>query len=496
MLRLKERGLRKSFNIIVALLMVMLTIAAAGMVVSEREQRRLSRDLNRVYQTVVLADHIERDLLQLQFAHSQRGSGNGAGLEQMTRFERRLLTHLKEAAAVVDTVEEREEFERLDRLAQSAVSDLRLSREEGPDRGAVGQQASIRLVEAVAAAASFARINREQARGDILKARGLRQGLFIMRIVLALMMLAIAVYVLRLSREHLRAVSGLRESIQRFALGTGWVRAPRSNVTELNEVGDAFNDVVEQLERNTRERAVFLSAVAHDLRTPLSALQSAVQLLSREPDVAESIQRRVKVIQRQLDRMNNMVSDLQDAAGVEAGNLKLHRTEADLRTVVLDAALLFRDSTERHRIECHVPDEAVVLFFDETRIAQVLANLLSNAIKYSEGGRIRISLERGADVRVAVSDEGEGVGTEDAARLFMPFRRLDPHLDVPGMGLGLAVSKRLVEAHGGRLEVQSVRGQGSTFTIVLPLPAPGARTDADAEPSGPWPEEEGGALRH
>jgi signal transduction histidine kinase len=133
---------------------------------------------------------------------------------------------------------------------------------------------------------------------------------------------------------------------------------------------------------------------------------------------------------------------------------------------------MFEGSSPDHRLELDLPQEPIHAAFDPLRIGQVLTNLVSNAIKYSPaGGPVRVSLERADGSAVlAVTDRGLGISPEDRAELFQPFRRGASVQDaIPGVGLGLAASRKLVQAHGGTIEVESEPGSGSTFRVILPL---------------------------
>jgi signal transduction histidine kinase len=146
---------------------------------------------------------------------------------------------------------------------------------------------------------------------------------------------------------------------------------------------------------------------------------------------------------------------------------------------------LYAHTSRAHELRLHLPETPVVVRCDAARVEQVANNLVSNAIKYSpDGGRIDVSIERSADRAVlAISDEGVGIAQEELARIFQPFRRGIRLKDaVPGLGLGLATSRRIVERHGGRIEVASSPGCGSTFRVVLPVGGDAARRDGTERP--------------
>ena len=170
--------------------------------------------------------------------------------------------------------------------------------------------------------------------------------------------------------------------------------------------------------------------------------------------------------------MNRMVGDFLDVSLIEANRLTLHLEPCELDVLARSVVDFFWDVSEKHRLELSSPAEAVPILGDVTRLEQVLNNLVSNAIKYSPaGGAIRVTVEKSAaKASVSVSDEGFGISPDDLKRLFQPFQRLGtPGEDIPGIGLGLSVTRKLVEAHKGTIEVESVLGKGSTFRVHLPL---------------------------
>jgi signal transduction histidine kinase len=176
-------------------------------------------------------------------------------------------------------------------------------------------------------------------------------------------------------------------------------------------------------------------------------------------------------VERQVDRLDRMVGDLLDSESIEAGNVRLRLEDHDARAIASEIAELYGPTSAAHRIELDVPPGPVPLRCDVMRVEQVLSNLMSNAIKYSpNGGRIYLEVQtKDGDVAFVVRDDGVGMSEEDAARAFEPFRRSATlRDDVPGSGLGLFVVRRLVEAHGGRIDLHTEPGTGSRFEVHIP----------------------------
>ena len=243
---------------------------------------------------------------------------------------------------------------------------------------------------------------------------------------------------------------------------------------ELREVAAVFNDLLARLRAQREAQLRFLAGIAHDLRTPLTAIKLSGECLADET-LSEDGREIVRGIDRQVTQLDRQVGDLLDTTRIESGQLALRFGEHDLAEIVEDAAGIFRGLSAKHTVRLSMPPEPLLCRMDATRIGQVVNNLLSNAIKYSPvGGEVSVAVScDGVQARVAISDEGIGIGPDDLPHIFEPFRRTASTRDaIPGVGLGLSVAKKIIEAHGGAIEVRSVRGAGTTFTLRLPCAEP------------------------
>jgi signal transduction histidine kinase len=196
--------------------------------------------------------------------------------------------------------------------------------------------------------------------------------------------------------------------------------------------------------------------------------------LRERPMPPESWSRLGEVVKQQIVGLERMAADLLDLALLESGQLRLKLHREDLCKIARQTVELFRPTAPVHVLELHAPPEPVWIECDATRIQQVLANLITNAIKYSpKGGRVDVTIERhGAEEMFSVSDCGLGISLEDQHRLFEPFCRIDTADGlIPGVGLGLATARMLIQAHGGRIEVISQLSVGTTFRVFLPIGA-------------------------
>jgi len=240
---------------------------------------------------------------------------------------------------------------------------------------------------------------------------------------------------------------------------------------------EAERQARERAEAAVRLRDQFLSIAAHELKTPLTSLLGYAQLFQRRTlragSLGEADQRALGVIVAQASRLNRMVAALLDIARIESGQLNIQRAPLDLcelaRRVVEEA----REQAEEHPLEITCQPEQLLIEGDDLRLEQVLQNLIQNAIKYSPpGAPVSVHVElQGAHASVAVVDRGIGIPEAARVRLFQRFYRA-PNVDerqISGMGIGLFVVKEIVMLHHGTVEVESVEGQGSTFTIRLPL---------------------------
>ena len=231
-------------------------------------------------------------------------------------------------------------------------------------------------------------------------------------------------------------------------------------------------------------KAEFISTVSHELRSPLTPILGFAELLASNAFDAESVQEMAGEMYHQAQRMHRLVDDLLDVSRMEAGRFRLDLAEIDVQPLLMTMVRDYGQRSELHHVIGEVPTTLPTVYGDGERIRQVLDNLLSNAIKYSpEGGEIRLDARvDGEQVLVSVSDHGIGLPRERLSRLFEKFYRVDSQLThrVRGSGLGLAIAKYIVDAHGGRIWVESELGKGSTFSFTLPI-----FTDATAGPAEP-----------
>jgi signal transduction histidine kinase len=314
-----------------------------------------------------------------------------------------------------------------------------------------------------------------------------------------------ATLVLWLRRRVIRPLFALADTMKRFGEGERAVRADEKGPTELREMTHRFNDMADSIAVQRQAQVAFLAGVAHDLRNPLSALKLGVELLDpSEPLPPEpSLRKTLGVIKRQISHLERMVGDFLDMAKIEAGELELCVADHDIRAIVTNAVELFEPASQS-RLHIKMPDDPVMISADAVRIGQAITNLVSNAIKYSppeEPIDIAVGVF-GGEVRIEVTDRGVGIPRDDHKRIFEPFRRGTNRKTIAGTGLGLYNVQRIVQAHRGRIEIDSVPAVGSTFRIWLPTFR--SRSDQQSTPAStaanssadPEPRSESSRERH
>jgi signal transduction histidine kinase len=214
-----------------------------------------------------------------------------------------------------------------------------------------------------------------------------------------------------------------------------------------------------------------LAYVAHEARQPLSTARAAFEVIRKSPDEKRR-ERAYFVLDRQLVRLAALLDDLLEASRLRLGKTILQVEELDLRRLVAEAAesVELQVAEKHQRLETHLPSESVWVEADSARLQQVVSNLLVNGVQYTDpGGRLWVDLTRGAeDAVLTVGDTGRGITADFLPHIFEPFVRSDASSE-PGLGIGLAIARQLVELHGGTIRASSAGpGNGSEFVVTLP----------------------------
>ena len=263
-----------------------------------------------------------------------------------------------------------------------------------------------------------------------------------------------------------------------LALIAAWFFGRAFVVRPVTSVLHGERQAVEHLEQVDQMRTDFVSMVSHELRNPLATIRGFGQLLRDRPESLgdEQRQQAYDVIVRQVDRMASLVDNVLDVSRLESDTFSYAFVAYEPARLIAETAQEARGGWRQHQIVVDAHDGLPPARGDADRLKQVLLNLVSNACRYSaEGTTVTLrARSNGADVRIDVADEGPGIPPESLPLLFNRFARLrTPDAQkVRGTGLGLYISRRIVEAHGGRITVESEPGRGSTFSVAVPLDPP------------------------
>ncbi len=249
-----------------------------------------------------------------------------------------------------------------------------------------------------------------------------------------------------------------------------------SDEDEIDSVVVTMQDMT-PLEEIERLRAEFMGMVSHELRTPLTSIKGSATTLLEEASSLDSAEMRQfhRIISKQADHMRSLISDLLDMARIETGTLSVSPESSDTAALVDEARIMFVSTGYRHSIQIDVAPDLPRVMADRRRFVQVLSNLLANAARHSdEQSTIRVSaMQEQFQMVVSVADEGKGIPAERLPQLFRKFSRIDSEdqqEDLAGAGLGLAICRGIVEAHGGRIWAESDGlGQGARFIFTVPV---------------------------
>ncbi|MEH2067546.1 MAG: HAMP domain-containing sensor histidine kinase [Nostoc sp.] len=274
------------------------------------------------------------------------------------------------------------------------------------------------------------------------------------------------------SRRIMRRLTEMEQITQKFAAGQMDARLPMSDIPELNGLGASFNRMAASLEGVEVRRREVIGDMTHELRTPLTVVRGYLEeLADGEIEASPEIYRRLAKETRRLERL---VNDLQELSKAEAGYLPINIQRINLRPLLESLVEKFTDQLLEDGpvlyLEC--PSVLPPVLADIDRTEQVLVNLLGNAVRYTNEGSITIRVEiEASKLWIAVRDTGIGIERENLPHVFERFWRADQSRDrhSGGTGIGLTISRRLIELQGGQIQVESELGIGSTFRFFLPL---------------------------
>jgi two-component system OmpR family sensor kinase len=276
---------------------------------------------------------------------------------------------------------------------------------------------------------------------------------------------------LGLSRGLTAPVTRLTAAARRIAGGDLSQRVPETGSAEMAALGQAFNRMTADLEKAEELRRNMVADLAHELRTPLSVIQGNLRAIL--DGVYPLEQAEIATLYDETRLLNRLVDDLRELALAEAGQLRLERrpvAPADLVSRAMESARV-QAAAKGIALQADLTEDLPLMDVDPQRIGQVLGNLLNNALVHTpSGGEVIVTAKPSdSEVEFSVRDTGEGIASEDLPYIFERFYRADRSRAMGGTGLGLAIAKQLVEAHGGRIEVESEVGRGTWFAFTLPV---------------------------
>jgi signal transduction histidine kinase len=280
-----------------------------------------------------------------------------------------------------------------------------------------------------------------------------------------------------LTRSTLQPIYGLIDVVQGIIrTGRTETRVPARNAQgdAVDELSALFNTMLDRINALMTAMGESIDNVAHDLRTPIARLRGIAERALQSGDPAEQKEALADCLE-EADRILSILNTLMDISEAENGMLPLRREPVPIRALLAEVAELYEDVADAKKVTVTVePGDEVVVSGARDRLRQVFANLLDNAIKYTpESGQVRITAARDGDTAVVtVADTGAGIAAEHLSRIWERLYRADPSRTERGLGLGLSLVKAYVQAHGGKVEAHSQPGQGSVFTVRLPILSP------------------------
>jgi len=274
-------------------------------------------------------------------------------------------------------------------------------------------------------------------------------------------------------RTLLKPLSRIRDTAVKIARGDLDSRVDYDSSDELGDLSKTINFMAEELKKLEQARSGFLGNISHELKTPLTIIKGFVITLLGSPGIPKEWEHSLELINRETDRLTRLVNELLELTRLRTGRVNFQFTRTNLREILVNVYTGLVPKAEHAGLSLYlnIPPTLPAIWADADRIKEVCINLIDNALKYcTSGGRVEVeAIEKPETVEVYVRDNGPGIASEEIPYLFERFFRAGSPQKAKGTGLGLAIVKEIVEAHKGIITVSSTVGQGSTFTIILPV---------------------------
>ena len=268
--------------------------------------------------------------------------------------------------------------------------------------------------------------------------------------------------------------------LDRFSEKVGHITEKRLNErledkgleAELMPLARGFNEMMDRLELSFKKQGQFLSDASHDLRTPTSVIKSHCDVILKKSRSPEEYIEALQKIKNSSERMSGIIDRIIEVARLDSSQFKLKHDNVDLMELLENVVTLLAPKAKEKGISISINGEAIRFNGDRERLFEAFSDIIDNAIKYNkENGSVDVTLnKREASVELAITDKGIGIALEEQAKIFDRFYRVDSSRGLTsGSGLGLSITKAIVEAHGGKIELESSPGEGSCFTVILPI---------------------------
>lgn len=263
--------------------------------------------------------------------------------------------------------------------------------------------------------------------------------------------------------KTVRKIKEKQDLSQRVDLGRG--------NDEIYTLAATFDDLLNDLDESLKREKRFSDDVAHELRTPLSVMKMTADKLINDPKLNADTKKDILLLDKKLNQMTGMVNQLLLLARAENGRMNIHSEEFNLSDLCFSTVQEYKEKITDKKINIHADlADNVKYHGDETLILRVLVNLMDNALKFTSEGNIDLTLNQNdKEVIIIIRDDGIGIAEDQLNKIFDRFYKSDDSRNKSGYGLGLAMVKEIVKAHGGKITVQSTLGKGSAFTVSLPI---------------------------